>query len=131
MISTSMAVSPTSSLESRVSTVIPTISVTYLLKNNTSIVISTSRANSVTNSLKGSTFIVTSTSAAASVTNPSRSYNITNLTTMTTTYTFSVIVTNSSIGSRGASVVMITTSPGMSLHTDIVHKPVFIPLSNK
>ena len=39
-----------------------------------------------------------------------RSYTITNLTTMTT-YTFSVVATNS-IGSGEAGVVMITTPPG-------------------
>ena len=47
--------------------------------------------------------------------NTTRSYTITNLTTMTT-YTFSVVATNS-IGSGEAGVVMITT-PG----EDILHK---------
>ena len=42
--------------------------------------------------------------------NTTRSYTITNLTTMTT-YTFSVVATNS-IGSGEAGVVMITTPPG-------------------
>ena len=42
--------------------------------------------------------------------NMTRSYTITNLTTMTT-YTFSVVATNS-IGSGEAGVVMITTPPG-------------------
>ena len=41
--------------------------------------------------------------------NTTRSYTITNLTTMTT-YTFSVVATNS-IGSGEAGVVMITTTP--------------------
>ena len=45
--------------------------------------------------------------------NTTRSYTITNLTTMTT-YTFSVVATNS-IGSGEAGVVMITTPPGMSI----------------
>ena len=42
--------------------------------------------------------------------NTTRSYTITNLTPITT-YTFSVVATNS-IGSGGAGVVMITTPPG-------------------
>ena len=42
--------------------------------------------------------------------NTTRSYTITNLTTMTT-YTFSVVATNSN-GSGEAGVVMITTPPG-------------------
>ena len=42
--------------------------------------------------------------------NTTRSYTITNLTTMTD-YTFSVVATNS-IGSGEAGVVMITTPPG-------------------
>ena len=42
--------------------------------------------------------------------NTTRSYTITNLTTMTT-YTFSVVATNS-IGSGEAGVVIITTPPG-------------------
>ena len=42
--------------------------------------------------------------------NTTRSYTITNLTTMTT-YTFSVVATNS-IGTGEASVVIITTPPG-------------------
>ena len=45
--------------------------------------------------------------------NTTRSYTITNLTTMTN-YTFSVVATNS-IGSGEAGVVMITTPPGMSI----------------
>ena len=42
--------------------------------------------------------------------NTTRSYTITNLTPMAN-YTFSVVATNS-VGSGGASVVMITTPPG-------------------
>ena len=44
-----------------------------------------------------------------------RSYTITNLTTMTT-YTFSVVATNS-IGSGEAGVVMITTPPGKLVYS--------------
>ena len=47
--------------------------------------------------------------------NTTRSYTITNLTPMTN-YTFSVVATNS-IGSGEAGVVMITTPPGMYMHT--------------
>ena len=46
--------------------------------------------------------------------NTTRSYTITNLTPMTT-YTFSVVATNS-IGSGEAGVVMITTPPGKFVH---------------
>ena len=46
--------------------------------------------------------------------NTTRSYTITNLTTMTT-YTFSVVATNS-IGSGEAGVVMITTPGEFNLH---------------
>ena len=52
--------------------------------------------------------------------NTTRSYTITNLTTMTT-YTFSVIATNS-IGSGEAGVVMFTTPPG----EDITDKSSYI-----
>ena len=46
--------------------------------------------------------------------NTTRSYTITNLTTMTT-YTFSVVATNS-IGSGQAGIVMITTPGEVILH---------------
>ena len=51
--------------------------------------------------------------------NTTRSYTITNLTTMTT-YTFSVVATNS-IGSGEAGVVMITTPIGEVLHIILYH----------
>ena len=60
--------------------------------------------------------------------NTTRSYTITNLTTMTT-YTFSVVATNS-IGSGEAGVVMITTPPGeviVILHIHTVNVPLYIP----
>ena len=53
--------------------------------------------------------------------NATRSYTITNLTTMTN-YTFSVVATNS-IGSGEAGVVMITT-PGEVMHT--VDREIFV-----
>ena len=50
-------------------------------------------------------------------TDNTRSYTITNLTTMTD-YTFSVVATNS-IGSGEAGIVMITTPPGMYKYTNM------------
>ena len=56
-----------------------------------------------------------------------RSYTITNLTTMTN-YTFSVVATNS-ISSGKAGVVMITTPPGEIIGT--VHKPIYFNVCNE
>ena len=71
--------------------------------------------NPIVNYTVCSGYVICLTSPNFTTTNGNtRSYTITNLTTMTT-YTFSVVATNS-VGSGEAGVVMITTPPGDMLY---------------